>query len=196
MRDRLHVGSTRPRARVRLLATALLLLSATLAACGTEPTANNDAPGGPSTPAPAQLVGDWIYGVISPTNFHDAYNGSWVNNAYGTSVFFEFAANGTYKQHLLIYTSAYSCKTQVFTYNEGRATFDATSIKLYPTKGVVKARDNCVPKNNFDRPYDAAAHQGDVYGWRFDTHPVDGKTYLLIGVGGNMSNPSYFRLVK
>lgn len=189
----------RGRTSRRALATASLLFAAAVSACGHEVNAatgpgdsNNNGGGGNSSAFPAQLVGTWIYGVISPTNFYDAYTGAWVSNAYGTSVLFEFGANGTYKQSILIATSAYSCRSQVFVYNEGRAVVEGSSIKVYPTKGTLRARDNCVAANNYDRPDNIAAKQGSVYGWTFKLHD-DGKTYLLIGVNGDMSNPSYFR---
>ncbi len=181
----------------RALATTSILLATVLGACGTEvnavtdPTDNGNGDGNTSA-FPAELVGTWVYGVISPTNFYDAYTGAWVSNAYGTSVLFEFGANGTYKQSILIATSAYSCRSQVFVYNEGKAVVEGSTIKVYPTKGTLRARDNCVAANNYDRPDNIAAKQGSVYGWTFKLHD-DGKTYLLIGVNGDMSNPSYFR---
>jgi hypothetical protein len=173
-----------------------LLAFAFLAACGSESSAATDPDGntggGGGTAFPSELQGGWIYGVISPTNFHDAYTGEWVGNAYGTSVMFDFKPDGRYTQSILIATQAYSCKMQVFIYNEGKAVVEGSVIKVYPTKGTVKSRDNCVARNNYDRPDDIAAKQGSQYGWTFKLHD-DGKTYLLIGVNNDMSNPSYFR---
>lgn len=182
----------------RALAITTVLLATTLTACGAEAGATEPPPapgGGNGDPFPAQLQGTWVFGIISPTNFHDAYTGQWLSNAYGTSVMFEFAPDGRYKQSILIYTSAYSCKTQVFIYNEGRAEVDGDVIKVYPTKGTVRAQDNCVVANNYNRPDNIAAKQGSQYGWTFKLHD-DGKTYLLIGVNNDMSNPSYFRHIN
>lgn len=183
----LHRSSRRVR---QALAVAFLL---PLAACGTD-TAEAAEPTGPGagSPFPVELVGTWVYGVISPTNVVDAYNGAWIDSAYGTSVLFEFGPNGTYRQAILIMTRAYNCKSQVFVYNEGRAVVEGSTIKVYPTKGSLKARDTCVAANNFDRADNIAAKQGDTYGWTFKLHD-DGKTYLLIGVKNDMTNPSYFR---
>lgn len=183
----------------RLLTAATLILATALAACGgdasaaTAPDGNDGA--GNGTSFPTELVGTWVYGVISPTNFHDAYTGAWVDNAYGTAVLFEFRPNGTYTQSILIATRAYSCKSQVFIYNEGRAVVEGAVIKAYPTTGSIKARDTCVAANNYDRPDNVANKQGSQYGWTFKLHD-DGKTYLLIGVNNDMSNPSYFRLAQ
>ncbi len=194
-----RLSLSRPSIRARALRRVRHLFSLAaflpLAACG---TSDVDAaePTGPGTPGggafPTELVGTWVYGVISPTNVVDAYNGSWIDSAYGTSVLFEFGPNGTYRQAILIMTRAYNCKSQVFVYNEGRAVVEGSTIKVYPTKGSVKARDTCVAANNFDRADNIAAKQGDTYGWTFKLHD-DGKTYLLIGVRNDMTNPSYFR---
>lgn len=187
----------RGRTSRRALATASLLFAAAVSACGNEvnaatgPGDNNNGDGN-NAAFPAELVGTWVHGIVSPTNFYDAYTGAWVSNAYGTSVLFEFGPNGTYKQSILIATSAYSCRTQVFVYNEGKAVVEGNTFKVYPTKGTVRSRDNCNAAYNFDRADNIAAKQGDLYGWTFKLHD-DGKTYLLIGVKGDMSNPSFFR---
>ncbi len=180
----------------RALALTTILLATSLTACGAEATATEPPAGGNGgDPFPAQLQGTWVFGVISPTNFHDAYTGQWLNNAYGTSVMFEFAPDGRYKQSILIYTSAYSCKTQVFIYNEGRAEVDGSVIKVYPTSETIRAQDNCVVANNYTRPDNIANKQGSQYGWTFKLHD-DGKTYLLIGPNNDMTNPSYFRRIN
>ncbi|MFN8669107.1 MAG: hypothetical protein U0164_18130 [Gemmatimonadaceae bacterium] len=188
------VASTR-----RLFAAMTLIVATALAACGgdanaaTDPDGGTNGNGGGSGAAfPTELVGTWVYGTISPTTVHDAYSGEWIDNAYGTAVLFDFKPNGTYTQSVLISTRAYSCKMQVFVYNEGRAVVEGSVIKVYPTKGSIKARDNCNAANNYDRADNIAAKQGNQYGWTFKLHD-DGKTYLLIGVNNDMSNPSYFR---
>jgi hypothetical protein len=179
----------------RSLALSTLFVASSLAACGAEATATEPPAGGSGDPFPAQLQGSWIYGVISPTNFHDAYTGEWLSNAYGTSVLFEFAPDGRYKQSILIYTSAYACRMQVFIYNEGRAEVQGDVIKVFPTKGTIRSQDDCVVANNYQRPDNIASRQGSVYGWTFKLHD-DGKTYLLIGPNNDMSSPSFFRHVN
>lgn len=190
--------SSTARTMRRTLALTVVLVATSLTACGAESGATEPSPapgGGNGDPFPAQLQGTWVFGVISPTNFHDAYTGEWLSNAYGTSVMFEFAPNGRYKQSILIYTSAYSCRMQVFIYNEGRAEVDGSVIKVYPTSGTIRSQDTCNAANNYSRPDNIANKQGSQYGWTFKLHD-DGKTYLLIGVNNDMSNPSYFRHVN
>src|SRR5262245_28991330 len=151
----------------------------------TGPDSPNPGPTTPSgSPVPSQLVGGWVYGMRWPASDGYACTGQWLDNAYGTSVMFEFASNGTYRQSLLIKTSVYSCKMQVFIYNEGKAIFDATTIKTYPTKGTVVAHDTCTAANNYTRPDDIAAKQGQRYTWRFGKNAdsaSDPQTYLILG---------------
>lgn len=133
--------------------------------------------------------------MVSPSGYVDAYTGQWLDSAYGTSVMLEFQVDGRYQQTLLIKTSAYACKTQVFIYNEGTAVIDGMTIKTFPTKGRVKALDSCVARNNFDRDDDIARKQGTRYTWRFGpnaSNPNDSTTYLILGLGAD-NVPAYFR---
>ncbi len=129
------------------------------------------------------------------SGYVDAYNGQWLDNAYGTSVMFEFAPNGTYRQTLLIKTSAYSCRMQVYIYNEGRAVFDGDTIRTYPTGGTIKSMDSCNAHNNYTRPDAIDGKQGQKYGWHFGrnaSNADDPQTYLILGVG-EQQTPAYFR---
>ena len=187
----------RRRALRRTVALATILLSTVVAACNTEagatePDDNGNNGGGNGTAFPSELTGSWVFGLISPTDFYNASTGEWVDNAYGTAVLFDFKPDGRYTQSILIKTSAYNCRMQVYIYNEGRAQVEGSLIKVYPTKGTIRSRDTCNAVNNYERPDDIARKQGDKYGWTFQQES-DGKTYLLIGVGGDMTNPSHFR---
>jgi len=190
----------RRRALRRTFALTTILLATVAGACGstagaTEPPDGGNNGGGNGAVFPSELTGSWVFGLISPTDFYNASTGEWIDNAYGTAVLFDFKPDGHYTQSILIKTSAYNCRMQVYIYNEGRAEVDGALIKVYPTKGTVRSRDTCNAANNYERPDDIARKQGDKYGWTFKQHD-DGKTYLLIGIGGDMSNPSFFRHIE
>lgn len=174
---------------------ALLALALSLAACGGDGGSatgpDDDAP--PRTDTPAALVGKWIYGVVSPTDFHDAYSGEWLDNAYGTSVLFGFTADGRYTQDILIYSNIGGCRTQIFVHNEGMTTVQGDAIRVYPTTGRVISKDSCNQAYNYDRPDDIAAKQGDLYTWEFEQSDVDGHTYLIIHIDGDEASRSSFR---
>ena len=190
--------TTHARSHALMLRNALRLgvaaaIITNFAACGGD---SSTGPGGvgdtPRTATPSELVGTWIHGLISPTDFYDANTGEWVDNAYGTAVLFTFTADGRYTQDILIKSSAYSCRTQVFVHNEGTTAIDGGEIRVYPTKGRVISRDNCNDAFNYDRPDDIARKQGDRYLWDFQVNPDDGQTYLTIDVGES-GNLAYFR---
>lgn len=108
---------------------------------------------------------------------------------------FEFAPDGTYRQTILITTSAHSCRMQVYIYNEGKAVTEGDTIRTYPTSGTIRSMDSCNARNNYTRPDDLARKQGQKYGWHFGrnaSNADDPQTNLILGVGEQQS-PSYFR---
>jgi hypothetical protein len=176
-----------------LLALALALSIAACGGGGDSATGPDDST--PRTDTPSALVGEWIYGVMSPTDFHDAYTGEWLDNAYGTSVLFGFTADGRYTQDILIYSSIGGCRTQIFVHNEGTTTVNGDEIRVYPTQGRIVSKDSCNQQHNYDRPDDLAAKRGDLYTWEFEQSEVDGRTYLIIHIDGNEASRSSFRPV-
>ena len=161
--------------RAGVLAAGMLLVCA---GCGSDSgTGPNDIP---RSDTPPELVGEWLFGVISPTDYHDASSGQWIDNAYGLSVHFEFTGGGRYTQAILIHSYIGSCRTQIYVYNEGTSVVDGSTIRVYPTKGRIRSKDSCNEQYNYDRPDDLAAKQGDTYLWSLEENPNDGKTYLMI----------------
>jgi hypothetical protein len=190
----------------RAFAAAALLVSA--AACATDSATGPDAGpdgggsnaggggGGSSTNGsrpPASVLGTWAYGSLSTIDYYNASNGAHIGNGYGTSVLFKFTADGKYEQTIYISSTVYSCRTDVFIYNEGNVKWEATQFRVYPTKGRVRSSDTCNARFNFDRDDDIKSKQGDLYSWAFERNASDGKTYLMIGVDGNTETRSSFR---
>jgi hypothetical protein len=189
--------------RSMLLAVAFAGV-APLAACTEAATAPDDAApapasgsaaGGGSSGAgtPASVLGAWIFGVFSPTDFYNASNGQYIGNAYGTSVVFRFTADGKYEQTVLIHSTVHSCRTQVYVYNKGTVRFNGGEFRVYPTSGRVRSSDTCNASFNYDRADDIARKQGDRYTWSFQRNAGDGKTYLMVGVGDDATALSSFR---
>ena len=190
--------SLRPVATSRMLRTALVALSVVpvLLARVDSASAQSAATNASFTPAarvPDALVGRWQFGTISTLNFYEKGTGRWLDNAGGVGVFFTFTPDGRYTQGVLIKSTMYSCTTQVWIYNEGTVVFEQSTFRVYPTSGRVRSQDNCNQRYNFDRPDDLQRKQGDLYSWAFERNANDGKTYLMIGVKGDMVNRSSFR---
>jgi hypothetical protein len=156
-------------------------------------SANAGSAGSGAANTPSSILGAWIFGVFSPTDFYNASNGQYIGNAYGTSVVFKFTADGKYEQTVLIHSTVYSCRTQVYVYNKGTVKFNGAEFRVYPASGRVRSSDTCNASFNYDRADDIARKQGDKYTWSFRRNANDGKTYLMIGVGDDTSALSSFR---
>jgi hypothetical protein len=141
---------------------------------------------------PAELVGNWRYGRISPTNFWNDQTGTYAGNAYGMSDYYEIAAGGSYKRMTYIYTQAYNCRTQTWTEMEGTLTADAGRFTLAPAKGRYKVANNCAKSQNYTRPMTAAElkeKQGET--WTWSRVQRDGRTVLAAGKTGR-DEPVYY----
>jgi hypothetical protein len=178
-----------------------LSLAAVLVSACTSVTEANQQDGGGTTGTqtggaantPSSLFGSWVYGTMSLTDYYNASTGAYIGNGYGTSVLFKFTSDGRYEQTVYISSTVYSCRTDIFVTNEGKVKFDGAQFRVYPTKGRVRSSDTCNAASNYDRADDIARKQGDRYSWAFEPNAIDGKTYLMIGVDGAMTNRSSFR---
>lgn len=191
--------------RRALAAAALLLLAACAADSATAPGASPDAAAGtpPGTPAPApagdasrppsSIVGAWSYGALSMIDYQNASTGAPIGNAFGTSVLFKFTADGRYEESIYIEATTYNCHTKLFIYNAGTVKFGGAEFRVYPTTGRVRSSDTCNAQFNYDRADDIARKQGDRFSWAFEKNASDGRTYLMIGVDGDMRNRASFR---
>jgi hypothetical protein len=64
---------------------------------------------------------------------------------------YDFAADGTFREYVYIYTQSYGCRTQVWVEMQGRVQFDATTFTKRVTAGRFKTSDTCAASRNFDR---------------------------------------------
>jgi hypothetical protein len=165
---------------------AATLAALTLAACGTADAtgpdgATTDAPPPAGGAVPAELVGGWRYGSISPTNFWDDHTGVFSGNAYGFSDHYQFAANGTFKEYLYVYTQSYGCRTQAWVEMSGDVDFAGGSFTTRVKDGHFKTIDTCASSNNKDRAMTASERtersKTSAYALKTD---AAGKTYLEI----------------
>lgn len=177
--------------RSSLLSAALAVCcAALLAGCGSK---NNDGTtpeerekwDTPRSTPPQELKGDWQFGLASFTNFWTD-QGAYVGNAGGTSVYFTFEDDGTYKQLVYITQRQYACNLQTWTETKGTVKFEGNKFTVHPQIGRYKASDTCLTTNNFDRAMtdDERKERTETYVWRWETNPNDGKTYLMIGWEG------------
>ena len=120
---------------------------------------------------PAEAVGKWKYGSISPTTVHDAQTGRYLGNARSMGSFVELAADGSYKQYTLISLNTNGWALTTWTEEYGTAAFDPAerTVAFTATRGKYKVTDNRVAKNNYDRPMseDEVKKAGRTLTYRF-----------------------------
>ena len=141
----------------RAITTAALATSAALAtACAaTDEVAGPDGPPVAGS-VPAEFVGGWRYGEISPTNFWDDHTGVYSGNAYGMSHQYVFESGGTFKEYVYVYTQTYGCRTQAWVEMSGTVRFDGATFTTAVASGRFKTTDTCSASHNYDRAMTAA----------------------------------------
>ncbi|HEX8913513.1 MAG TPA: hypothetical protein VF796_14230 [Humisphaera sp.] len=101
---------------------------------------------------PADIVGSWKYGSISPLWVKELDTGK-VSTAGSMGSFYEFAADGSFKHFVYIGFNASGWKNGTFTEHYGTASFDPQkgTVTLTVTRGKYRVWDNRVQKNNYVR---------------------------------------------
>jgi hypothetical protein len=177
----------------RLAAVALLSLSTLAAACGGSDSATGPSIGDtPRSEVPEELVGDWLYGSISPTNFWNDHTGQYAGNAYGFSDYWQLDEDGSFQRYIYIYTQNYGCRTQVWTHMQGTVVVSSGSLAAYPQRGDYKVADTCVSRNNYRRAMtrdELLDKQGDEFDYGFDV--LNGQLWLLMAPSGTGSVAHY-----
>jgi hypothetical protein len=149
------------------------LLAGLVACSSTEPGgAGGGGGGGTGGTVPAELVGSWYNGSVSPTNYYNPGSGQW-NNAYGEGMFYTFKADGTFEFGYEIQSGSYGCTNTVMWYKSGRVDSNpaAQTVTVRPRVALLNSQDNCHPEWNYEKPIDPSPEQlawhfgKDAYGY-------------------------------
>ena len=158
---------------------------------------NSDTPGNvtgdtPRSEVPDEMVGQWLDGNFSMTDWYD-YNGNWTGNAYERSTAFDFSKKGDASFFLMISTYDGYCRTQGLTDLQGTVKFDEAnhSFTLYPQQGRYRGFYSCQPDQNFDRAAEADELKPTTYYYSFETS--GGITYMVIRFSPDSEEASYFK---
>lgn len=136
------------------------------------------------TQVPAELVGKWMHGTISPTNFWDDHTGQYMGNAYGMADYVTFGKDGRYEEFVYLYSQMYNCRTQIWTSKQGTVSVNGDEITFHLKKGKYQVADTCSQRNNYSRPMTAdEVEKGDnkTWSWKFAPNEYSGDTYLYLG---------------
>lgn len=142
---------------------------------------------------PPEAVGKWMYGSFAMGDFW-SYNGQYQGKPFELAVVFDFKNNGTYEKYFVASTRDYSnCRTESFTFEKGRVTFDesAGSFTTVPTEGTYRGFYSCFPKNNIDRKMTNAEKKTQTYFYQV-ARGTNGKNNLEVRFNKNDTNISTF----
>lgn len=176
----------------------LLMLAVAGAIFFTSCKKSSDSPGNgggdtPRSEVPDEMVGKWLNGNFSMTDWYD-YTGSWTGNAYERSTAFDLKKNGDASFFLIVQTYDGYCRTQGMTDLQGTVKFDEAnhSFTLYPQQGRYRGFYSCQSDRNFDRAAGADELKAATYYYSFET--IGGVKYMVIRFSpGDSEEGSYFK---
>ncbi|RYG03932.1 MAG: hypothetical protein EOO02_07305 [Chitinophagaceae bacterium] len=144
---------------------------------------------------PAELVGKWLNGTFSMSNWWSYDGKKYIGNPYTQSVAFDFSGNGEAQFYLAIKTHTGYCSTEAFTYLKGKLTFNEAdhSFTLQPDKGTYRGFYSCAPGSNFERPAKQTELKPTTYYWSIEKNDKN-ESQLVIRFKPDTDAPkSYFK---
>lgn len=176
--------------------TASLFLMLFINSCNAGATGDRDTTG-PKTKSniPSELVGKWLNGTFSMSNWWSYDGKKHIGNPYTRSVAFDFTKPGEVEFYLAIKTHTGYCSTEAFTFLEGTVVFNEAnhSFTVTPKKGNYRGFYSCAPGSNFNRPAKPEELKSTTYYWTMETD-TNGQRYMVIRFSPDTSSAgSYFK---
>ena len=171
---------------------AVFALAAHVSAADT--LAKREHPGG----IPIALVGKWLNGSFSMSNWWSYDGKKYIGNPYTRSVAFNLTADGEAEFFLVIKTHTGYCSTEAFTYQKGNVKVNEAdqSFTIYPSKGNYRGFYSCASGSNFDRPAKKEELKPTTYYWSFEK-TGNGQQWLVIRFSPDKSSAgSYFKTTE
>lgn len=144
----------------------------------------------PRSVVPDELVGYWIAGVSSISNFW-GYNGSYQGPANEIAVGYMLYKDGRAKEYFYYTSTSTYCRTQVLGYKQGTVKIDveARKFEIYYANGHYRAFNTCGSANppgfGETKQYTAAelspAKKANLNSWTIQE--VNGKQTLVVPIG-------------
>jgi hypothetical protein len=107
----------------------------------------------PRTEVPDELVGKWLNGTFSMSNWWSYDGKQYEGNPYSSSRAINFSKNGDVEFFQVIKTFNGSCATEAFTYFKGTVEFNDAEgwFTIHPQKGNFRGYYGCASGSNFNR---------------------------------------------
>jgi hypothetical protein len=172
-----------------------IVASFTLLSCNAGSASDTVRKTNANTKVPKELVGKWLNGTFSMSNWWSYDGKKYLGNPYTRSVAFTFTATGEAEFFMAIKTNTGYCSTEGFTYLKGTITIDeaAQSFTLTPSKGNYRGFYSCAARSNFDRPAKPEELKSTTYYWTMETD-TNGQKWMVIRFSPDKTTSgSYFK---
>jgi hypothetical protein len=140
---------------MRSAIAVMLAFCLVLCACSKNKDQNGEIliPNTPQTEVPDELVGKWLNGTFSMSNWWSYDGKKYEGNPYSSSRAISFAKNGDVEFFQVIKTFNGSCSSEAFTYFKGTVEFNEQEgwFTIYPQKGNFRGFYSCASGSNFNR---------------------------------------------
>ncbi|WP_224998495.1 hypothetical protein [Cesiribacter sp. SM1] len=156
---------------------SLLAIMMLATACETEDV----APAIDGGHVPGEVVGKWMWGSFSYSNFW-SYDGQYAGKPWEQALVLVFKANGEFEEYVINATTSYNCKTEAFTFLKGAVDFNEAegTFTLTPTEGNYRGFYSCTPGSNFNRAATAQELQELTKSYYYTKMVKEGKTYFVM----------------
>ncbi|SMB82901.1 hypothetical protein [Deinococcus hopiensis] len=161
-------------ARAALTLAALPLASAAPAAQG-------------GSPVTAPMLGSWVYGTLSSTDYYDPTTDRW-QDASGATEIVTFMANGRYERTRLLSLTTYGCTSKLLIYEKGTVKIGGDRVTYRPQEGVNKGY-TCRPSNGWSN---SEIHP-ETWTFRFERDSNGGDILVMQGQSGSVAHYNRYK---
>ncbi|MDB5241549.1 MAG: hypothetical protein JWP57_2174 [Spirosoma sp.] len=157
---------------------SLALISVSCTTKNTDISPDSSSSGGSNVPT--ELVGKWLKGSFSMTNFF-TYDGQDLGKGYESSRALNITKDGQAEVFLYFHTFDGYCHSHAFTYVKGRATVEGDQLTITATSGRYRGAygGSCGGRNGFDRAMTSDEVGKQVFKLYWTIEKRDGQRYLV-----------------
>jgi hypothetical protein len=181
--------------KVKLLFAALL---AVVLASACEKTNDSDDKlirDTPRSQVPGELLGKWLNGTFSMSNWYSYDGKQYLGNPYTRSSAFDFKKNGEAEFFQVIKTFNGMCSTEGFTTLKGTVQFNESnrSFTFHPQSGNYRGFYSCASSSNFNRAAKKEELKPTTYYYTIETDTNNQKWMVIRFDQQPGSAGSYFK---
>jgi hypothetical protein len=136
----------------------------------------------------SRLTGKWRSSSVASIQYKNSYTGAMAPTS-GSSFFYEFLPDGTYRNNGLMQVTTYGCTSSIYRDNSGRYRVEGDHLYIESSRGIVKSQVCGGQPSEKPDKLEVSAHV-----FRFESG-ANGEVLVIKGVDGK-SRSDYFRREK